>query len=125
MNERDKALKESFDFISSNLNINFDEIPQDLVRSWSYDFKSGDERQYEFAWTIFTYVLLCAKKSKGVFEFSESEERLTKLFSDWQLCLSLVEINAVTDLKVHPFNIFDVENLGKVTVGFSQRKSHG
>lgn len=119
MTTREERLKASFDFISRNFNATFDKVPKELRESWYCELNSDDEDQRGFAWSVFMYALLFKKKSEGVESFSMDEDRLSELFTNWQVCLSAAEINEVTDIKIKPFKIFDIENLEKEKIEIS------
>jgi hypothetical protein len=121
MKNRDEELKESFDFISKNLDITFDKVPGRLREMWYCEPNLDDEEQSDFSWTVFMYIVVFSKKCQGLNEFTFSEERLSVLFGNWQAALAFAEIDAYTDIKIEPFKIFDVENLEKIMVRISTR----
>jgi hypothetical protein len=121
MSKRDEKLKESFNFISKNFDITFDKIPNYLIELWYSDPHSSDEDHKDFSWTVFMYIIVLLKKRQGVSEFLLDEARLSKLFGNWQVALALAELNAITDIKIEPFKIFDIENLENLMVGISTK----
>lgn len=124
MENRDEKLRESFEFISKNIDITFDKVPGRLRELWYFDVKSKDDEQEDFAWTVFMYVYLYSKKSKGARVFSVSEEDISTLFTRWQTCIAIAEIDSFTELKIAPFKIFDVESLENVVVQISTKSPH-
>lgn len=111
MNE-ETLFKESLDFVKANLDATFDAVPGYLRDFWMLgeDAKLDDPSTTKQG-SVFMYALLAYKKSQNVMEFQLEQEEIFELFDNWQIVLSLAEINEKTDIKVKPIKLFDFDNL--------------
>lgn len=112
MNE-ETLLKESLDFIKANLDATFDAVPSYLRDFWMIgENEKLDDPSTTKQGSVFMYALLSYKKSQNKTEFRLKPEELFELFNNWQLVLSLAEINEKTDIKVKPIKLFHFDDLG-------------
>jgi|SRR5690606_9198572 len=112
MNE-ETLFQESLNFIKANLGATFNAVPGYLRDFWMIEGDlSPDDPTTTKQWSVFMYALLAYKKSKNITEFRLGQDEFFKLFDDWQIVLSLAEINEKTDMKVKPIKLFDFDELG-------------
>lgn len=112
--KNEQLFKESVTFINENYHCLSDQIPQYLIEYWITDnFRNEDEEATE-QWSIFMYALICKKPIEK--EFQIETEEFENLRQNWQLALSIISVSNLTDKKIEPFKLFDIENLGKTTI---------
>lgn len=61
--------------------------------------------------SVFMYPLLSYKKSLNQTKFRLKQDEFFELFDNWQIVLSLAEINEKTDIKVKPIKLFHFDEL--------------
>lgn len=115
--DKENLLKESFEFISNNLECFSDRIPENLLDFWLVaEDVDTNEIQDTHQWTVFMYALLKYKERSGLKEFQMSIEDLFKNFETWQVILGCAELNRITDAKTKPVKLFDFDNYSKMSI---------
>lgn len=112
--KNEKLLKESLNFINENPDCLFNEVPQYLIEYWTTDNFNNKDLEATEQWTVFMYILLL-KKEPGV-EFGIEVEEFEKLKHYWQDALALISVNNLTEVKIKPFKIFDIENFENLEI---------
>lgn len=104
----EKLFKESIKFINENPSCLSNEVPPLLIEYWITDnFKNEDLKATE-QWSVFMHILIF-KKEVGV-EFSIEIDEFEMLRFHWQAILFALSKKNITELKIKPFKIFDIEN---------------
>ncbi len=115
--DNDLLIKESVDFISNNLDILSDKIPNHLFLFWLVtDEETIIDIEDTHQWTVFMYSLLKYKQTQGLPKFEIEINVLMSLFQTWQIILSCEEIRRFTDIKTKPFKLFDYDNYTNMMV---------
>ena len=107
-------LKESLKFVNENPDCLFDKIPQHLIEFWRTDNFMNEDLKATDQWAIFMHILIF-KKEVGV-EFEIEIERFEKMKQNWQNILAIISANNLTEIKIKPFKIFDLENLENIEI---------
>jgi hypothetical protein len=110
----EKLFKESIEFINENPNCLSNEVPHHLIEYWTTDnFKNEDLKATE-QWSVFMHILIF-KKEIGV-EFSIEIDEFGKLLFHWQAMLFALSENNLTEIKIKPFRIFDMEKWENIEI---------
>ena len=111
---KEKLLEESIKFINENPDCLFNEVPQHLIEFWTTDnFKNEDLKATE-EWSVFMHILIF-RKEVGV-EFEIEIEKFEKMRQNWQNILAIISVNNLTEIKVKPFKIFDIESFENLEI---------
>lgn len=104
----EKLFKESIKFINENPYCLSNDVPAHLIEYWITDNFKNEDLKATQQWSVFMHILIF-KKELGV-EFSIEIEKFEMLRFHWQAILFALSKNNVTELKINPFKIFDIEN---------------
>jgi hypothetical protein len=104
----EKLFKESIQFINENPNCLSNEVPQYLIEYWTTDNFNNEDLKATEQWSVFMHILIF-KKELGV-EFSIEIDEFEMLRFHWQAMLFAISKNNLTELRIKPFKIFDIEN---------------
>lgn len=111
METDDETLLElSFSFISENVNVLSDEIPDYLIDYWTLDEFNLETVEGVPQFTIFFYSLLKYKWLQDIKEFKMPIDDIYNLFKKWQTFLVALNLELKTDVVVKPFKLFDFDN---------------
>lgn len=108
--------KESIDYISQNLQVLSDKIPNHLLDYWILQNNNLGETEDNPEFGVFMYALLKYKRAKGINEFEVPTDELIELFQSWQMSLAVIEVNNKTEFDIKPFKLFDFDNLRDLEV---------
>lgn len=117
MENRDLA-RESYDFISKNIDITSDKVPDHLRMIWMVsDIERCLDEGFEntFQWILFMYVLLKSKIMHGISEVTVTPQELCDKYINWQIMLAAADVNARTEVNILPFKMFDIDNFKGIT----------
>ena len=116
MEKIDIQTQKSFDYISENLNVSFDEIPMELINYWIIDDPNSlldsnfelDEDSHQFTVFLFAYMMVLSENGKNKVKLNENE--ILSKYHLFQVLLSMRKLHEITDLKFDKFKLFGFKN---------------
>jgi hypothetical protein len=109
-----QLFKESLSFINENLNCLSNEVPQYLIEYWTTENFNNEDLKATEQWSVFMHILL-SRKEIGV-EFQIEIDEFEKMRHNWQNILAIISVNNLTEIKIEPFKVFDIENFEKLEI---------
>ncbi|NMA74240.1 MAG: hypothetical protein GX963_08810 [Bacteroidales bacterium] len=100
-------MSKSSEFITRNLDITTDMLPDDLLSLWVVQDKKDIEEQYNIF--MFAYTLYLSQKNEGK-EVELSVDELNSLFESFQVILSMEELRRKSLLNCNKVKLFDFDN---------------
>jgi hypothetical protein len=110
--------EQSVSWIRKNPSATTHDVPEDLLKSWSYDSSDELEPSSDYL-AIFTFGY-CQKQLQKTGnipgqKLSIGANELLGLFVMWQLKLGLIQVHRKTDVKVEALPLFDFPESESVT----------
>lgn len=107
VNKKNDALSKSSEFITQNLDMTTDMLPDNLLNLWVVKDESDIKEQYSVF--MFAYTLYLSKKHEGK-EVELRVDELNSLFESFQVILSMEELRRNSLINCNKVKLFDFDN---------------
>lgn len=112
----EKLYQESFDFISQNLNVTTDQIPDHLLQYWiSSDIEKqpfGNNKDYAQL-GVFMIGFSANEVRKGNITYQVDEDTVHSIFMRYQYILNMEDLRRKIEISFEPIRIFDFDSYGE------------